>query len=71
MATDAENLATIKSNALARLAELSASPKPSYAIDGQSVSWNEYAQMLQEQIAWCDKQLAAETPCETITQGYT
>lgn len=71
MATDAANLATIKSNALERLAELSASPKPSYSIDGQQFSWAEYQKLLMDQVAWCDQQLAAETPVEVITQGYT
>jgi hypothetical protein len=41
MPTDAEQLATIRSLALAQLVELRASPKPSYSIDGQSVAWGD------------------------------
>lgn len=67
MATDAENLATIKSNALARLAEITAAPKPTYSENGRSFSWNEYAEMLQKQVAWCNEQLSAEQPFEHIT----
>lgn len=71
MATDAEQVATIKSAALARIAEITATPKPSYSIDGQSVSWGEYLQQLQGTVAWCDKQLAAQSPFEIHHQGYT
>lgn len=59
MATDAENYATIKSNTLAQLAEMSANYKPTYTIDGQTVSWTEYQKMLQERVAWCDQKIAA------------
>jgi hypothetical protein len=71
MATDAENIATIKSNALATLAEITASPKPSYNIDGQSVSWTEYQKMLMEQVGWADGQLNNTDPFEIHSIGYT
>jgi len=67
MATDAENIATIKSNALARLAEITAAPKPSYSENGRSWSWNEYHKMLREQVDWANSQLAAQEPFEVIT----
>lgn len=51
MATDAENIATIRSNLLTKLATESANPKPSYSIDGQSVDWNGYRAALMKQIA--------------------
>ena len=51
MATDAENIATIRSNLLTALVTESANPKPSYAIDGQSVDWNGYRAALLKQIA--------------------
>jgi hypothetical protein len=70
MATDAENIATIKSNALARLAEITAAKKPSYTENGRSVSWAEYHKILSDQVAWCDQQLAAIEPFEVITYGY-
>lgn len=59
MATDAENLATIKSQIIARIAEITAEKKPSYTIDGQSVSWQQYADSLWKQLAECDKQIQA------------
>lgn len=71
MPTDAERIATIKSNALARLQELSESPKPSYTIDGQSVSWAEYYKMLMAQVDWARQQESAETPFEFQTQVET
>lgn len=71
MATDAEELAAIKTLAIARLKELLASPKPSYNVDGQSVSWNEYHRMLVEQIKSIDEILGADEPFEIHTQGYT
>lgn len=69
MATDAENIATIRS---AALAELAAGPsKPSYSIDGQSVSWTEYFEHLMRRIEWCDRMLAQTEPFEITSQGYT
>ena len=65
MATAAE----IKALALTRLAETLANPKPSYSIDGQSVSWTEYQKMLQETIRWADEQAAVDAgPYESIIQ---
>lgn len=65
MATAAE----IKALALTRLAETLANPKPSYSIDGQSVSWTEYQKMLQETIRWADEQAATDAgPYESIVQ---
>ena len=51
MATDAENIATIRANLLAALATESANPKPSYNIDGQQVDWNGYRTAILGQIA--------------------
>lgn len=64
MATDAENIATIKSNTLAKLAELSdpATAYVSYTENGKTMSWNEYQRVLTERVAWCDKMLAAADP---------
>jgi hypothetical protein len=47
------------------------SPKPSYTIDGQHVSWTEYVQSLQETIEWCDVKLAGYRPFEFRSQGMT
>jgi hypothetical protein len=71
MANDAEQIATIRSQALANIAAMTASPKPSYSIDGQSVSWNEYLKQQQEIVTWCDQQSAASQPFEFLSQGFT
>jgi hypothetical protein len=42
MATSLENLTAALANLDARLLEVTAAPKPSYGIDGKSVSWGEY-----------------------------
>jgi hypothetical protein len=71
MPTNAEQLATIKSQTLALIADLTTAPKPSYSINGQSVSWSEYLKQLQQTIAWCDAQLNSEAPFEIQTEAFT
>jgi len=48
------------------LASISASPKPSYSIDGRSYSWVEYQKFLLEQMAAIDKQTASESGSDTF-----
>ncbi len=69
--TDAQMLAAIRSQALALMAQLTAQPKPSYTLDGQQVSWNDYLQQLRDTVAWCDRQLQWLQPSEVHTTGYT
>jgi hypothetical protein len=71
MSTDAEQIAAIKSQTLARLAEITAQPKPTYQIDGQLVAWGDYLSQLQRAVDWCNEKLAAESPFEMRSQGYT
>lgn len=71
MPSDAELLATIKSNYLAELARESEAPKPSYSIDGQSVSWDSYRDSLWAKIKEIDAQIAAAEPFEFTSQGWT
>jgi len=71
MPTDLEQIQTIRSQALARIAELTAAPKPTYFLDGQSVSWNDYLARLQATVEWCDRQLAGQEPIEVHSQGIT
>lgn len=71
MPDDLTQLATIKSQALARIIEITSSPKPTYSIDGQSVSWSDYLRQLQETVAWCDERLAGDDPFEFATEAYT
>ncbi len=49
MATARENLQTARDNVALRIKQITESPKPSYSIDGKSVSWTEYLDMLLRQ----------------------
>lgn len=71
MATYIENLTTARDNFAAKLAEISASPKPSYsAPNGQSVSWVEYYKFLQEQVDKLNSQISTQGgPWEEVAEG--
>jgi hypothetical protein len=69
--SDAENIAAIKSQTLARIAEITAQPKPTYQIDGQMIAWGDYLNQLRQTVDWCNEKLAAEAPVEVQSQGYS
>ncbi len=69
MPSDAAQLALIKSQTLALIAAITANPKPTYDVDGQSVAWSEYLRRLQDTVVWCDGRLAAEEPFEFDTRA--
>ena len=71
MPTDLEQIRTIKSQTLAIIAELTANPKPTYYVDGQTISWNVYLVNLQATVDWCEKKLAGQEPFEVHSQGVT
>ena len=71
MPSDSEQIRSIRSQTLAIIAELTAHPKPTYYIDGQSVSWNDYLAGLQATVDWCERKLAGEEPFEIRSQGIT
>lgn len=71
MPTNAEQLATIKTQTLAVIVTITANPKPSYNIDGQSISWGDYLKQLQDTVAFVDKQLASLVPYEIHSRGFT
>jgi len=71
MPSDLEQIRTIKSQTLAIIAELTADPKPTYYIDGQTVSWNDYLKSLQATVDWCERKLAGQEPFEIHSQGTT
>lgn len=71
MATDAEQIATIKTQTLQRIVDITAQPKPNYNIDGQDIKWADYLKQLQDVVAWCDGQLNAAEPFEERSYGYT
>ena len=45
-AEDLQNFQTAKSQMIANLMQITATPKPNYSIGGQSISWSEYQKML-------------------------
>lgn len=71
MPTDSEQIATIKSQTLAIIAEITASPKPNYNIAGRQIAWGDYLKQLQETVKWCDEQAAGSEPFEIVTQGFS
>jgi hypothetical protein len=71
MPSDYEQIQTIKSQTLAQLVELRADPKPTYSIDGQTVSWTAYLRSLEDTIEWCNAQLRGLEPAEVQSRGCT
>jgi hypothetical protein len=71
MADDLEHIVAIKSQTLAIIAELTASPKPTYYVDGQTVSWSEYLANLRATVDWCERKLAGQQPFEIHSRGMT
>ena len=66
-----ERIQTIRDQTLQRIEEITAEPKPSYNVGGQSVKWAEYLKQLQETADWCNGQLQTEDPVEIQAQGIT
>jgi len=71
MANDLQQLQTIRSQTLALVAEITANPKPSYMLDGQSISWGDYLAKLRVTVDWCERKLAGEEPFEIRSRGTT
>jgi len=69
MPSDLEQIQTIKTQTLALIADLTANPKPTYYIEGQTVSWNDYLKSLQATVDWCERKLAGQEPFELHSQG--
>lgn len=71
MPTPAENLQTAYENVCQIIADITASPKPTYNIDGQNVQWTEYLKMLLEQQKNLLAALNGANPYEHHHQAYT
>ncbi len=69
--TDFEQIENIRQLTLAQLADLRANPKPTYSIDGQTVSWSDYINSLQLAVDWCDAKLIGLAPFEVQSQAFT
>lgn len=67
-----DTLMTAKTNLINNLASISANPKPTYSLDGQTIDWNTYQSMLMAQLAAINNLIVIESgPFEYITQGIT
>ncbi len=62
-------LRTIHAQILERIAEITASPKPTYSIDGQEIKWTEYLKSLRETAAWIEQRLNSQQPFEIVSRG--
>ena len=71
MLSDQQQIKKIKIQTLDQLEDLRANPKPTYSIDGQTVSWTHYVETLQGTVDWCDRKLADSEPFEIHTRGIT
>lgn len=72
MATYADNLLTARNNIAAKIAAMSADPKPNYSVDGVSYSWNELFTSLSGQLEKINAQLQmADGGFEIRSQGIT
>ncbi len=70
------SLTNARANLIAKYEEATANPKPSYSVDGQSVSHSEYRRSLLEEILRIDELLAREGddnagPFEETLRGIT
>ncbi len=71
MPSNLENLITIRSQILTELAAITAERKPTYSIDGQTFSWNDYRSRLLSDLRDVDALIAAEQPLEERSQGIS
>ncbi len=69
--TDRQQIELIRSQTLSQLVDLRANPKPTYSIDGQTVSWTDYVRSLEASIDWCDAKLVGLEPFEVVSQALT
>lgn len=67
-----DDLKTTRDQIAANLVTITANPKPSYMIDGQSVQWTAYFNALTNQMKAIEEAIArAEGPDEQLTEVYT
>ena len=71
MASDCDNLQQLKSNLIAILVDMSAHPKPTYSLDGKSVSWSEYYGMIFQNLENVNRQIVfCQGPFECRSVAY-
>lgn len=71
MSTPQENIDTAISNLCLVIATVSANPKPTYSVDGQTVSWESYFAMLNTQLKnLMEIRQNLNTPFQLITKTF-
>ena len=71
MASDCDNLAQVQSNLIAILEDMTAHPKPTYSLDGKSVSWGEYYAMIFQNLETVRRQIVfCQGPFEVRSVAY-
>lgn len=66
-----DDLVAARANIAARLREITATPKPSYSIDGQTFSWTEYFEALSRQYRSLGELAGAQDEYFEQTQLFT
>ncbi len=67
-----DDLKTAKANIAARLAAITADPKPSYTVGDQTFQWNEYFEKLTAQLKEINLLISIEDgPQEYDSQAYS
>lgn len=69
--SDLDQLRTIRTNLLARLAEMTTSPKPNYSLDGESYAWADLFERYMRQLEAVNALLAGQEPFEFHSRGCT
>jgi hypothetical protein len=66
-----DDLKTARDNIATLIKDITANPKPSYSIDGQTVQWAAYLRALTSQMEVIDKAINAGEPYEFETTATT
>ncbi len=70
--TGSATLVTVHNQVAALLVEITADPKPSYSVDGESYSWNEYFGMLTDRLELLERAIQRlDGPWEVVSRGIT
>ena len=65
-----DDLKTARDQIATQIRDISLNPKPSYTIDGQTVSWTQHLNMLIEKLKPLDIAINAAEPYEVQSVGY-
>ncbi|MES2342315.1 MAG: hypothetical protein V4597_11600 [Pseudomonadota bacterium] len=68
--TRAQNLDVAIDNVVARILEVTSSPKPNYTLDGEQYEWSDYLDMLNRQLLVLEQaRQRADGPFEVRSRG--